>query len=86
MYSFGELLQCIFIILSAVAGAIQNELVATQVGNILDGVVHLFLNRCYQCGALLEEFTLWSEVFLLQVSGFLLLGDDGILFGLLLLL
>ena len=69
-----------------VAGAIEDELIAAQVGNILDGVVDFLLDGRHECRTLLEEFALGTEVLFLEFCGFLLFGHDGILTGFLLLL
>ena len=53
-------------------------------GDTFDGVVDFFLNGFHECNALLVEFAFWTEVFLFEVGGFLLLGYDG-LFALFLL-
>ena len=69
-----------------VAGTVEHELIATKVGNVANGSINLLLNRSHQGCALLEELALRTEVFLLELGGFLLFLDDSILTGLLLLL
>ena len=71
---------------ACIAGTVEDELIAAEVGNVLDGVVDFLLDGRHKCRALLEELTLGTKVFLLQFGGFLLFGDDGILTGFLLLL
>ena len=69
-----------------IAGAVKHQLVAAKVGNVLDGIVYLLLNRRHQGCALLEQLTIRSEVFTLQISSLLLFLHDGFLTGFLLLL
>ena len=71
---------------AGIAGAIEHELITAQVGDILDGVIYLLLDGSHQGCALLVEFALRAEVFLLQVGSLFLLGNDGILLGFLLFL
>ena len=61
-------------------------MVASGVGNVLDGIVDLVLDGRHEGVALLEEFAFGAEVFLLQVGCLLLFLDDGVLLLFLLLL
>ena len=69
-----------------VAGTVKDKRVAPKVGNFLHGIVYLLLNRSHETLTLLEQLTLGTEIFLLQVSSFLLLLHYLLLLGLLLLL
>ena len=69
---------------AAVAGTVEHELIAAQVGNVLDGIVDFFLNGLYERSALLVEFAFRAKVLALQVGSLFLLCHDGILLGLLL--
>ena len=63
---------------AATRGAVEDELVAFLVADVLDGVVDFVLDGCEEALALLVEFAFAAEILLLQVAGFLLLCHDGL--------
>ena len=54
---------------AAARSAVEDELIAFLVTDVLDGIVNFILNGCKQALALLVEFTFATKVLLLQIAG-----------------